>query len=383
MQVAWIKLAEKQPGPTFGAFPLHSDALEADLETTLHNLIALYPNLRLAFLSSRTRAYTNVFTALNPEPFAYESGIAVRELIERQVAGDPALAYALPGPQSPWLAWGPYLWADGTTPRSDGFFWDCTDTQPDFTHPSVFGVQKVADQLLAFFKTDSTSTPWFLRPGVIGSPPSVQVYPSSSTFAAPAGTAIITSASDPGGGSSTPPGTSATAATSALLDRQDLPRARPVRGALHGHRQLRQHADDRAHALGAAARLDAVDRPRVGARRHHRQAGPGRQRHAGRRLARRPAPVRRAAARAGRDRDRLHLDQRALHGRHAGASPDVLLFGFTSNALGLLNLTGTWPTGIPLWHPDLVPGVDHRPGRAAGLLGDQRPARDDALIAPL
>src|SRR5438093_10117142 len=64
---------------------------------------------------------------------------------------------------APWLAWGPYLWADGTNPRSDGFVWLCSDLVSDFTQPSASGDQKVAQELLAFFKTHPTATPWFLR----------------------------------------------------------------------------------------------------------------------------------------------------------------------------------------------------------------------------
>jgi len=55
------------------------------------------------------------------------------------------------------------LWADGTTARSDGLTWLCSDLGSDFTHPSSSGISKVADQLLAFFKTDPTATPWFLK----------------------------------------------------------------------------------------------------------------------------------------------------------------------------------------------------------------------------
>ena len=75
---------------------------------------------------------------------------------------------------APYLCWGPYLWADGLNPRSDGFTWACSDVlATDFTHPSSTGIGKVADQLLAFFKTDPTATPWFLKKMVGRVPPSL------------------------------------------------------------------------------------------------------------------------------------------------------------------------------------------------------------------
>src|SRR5438876_973933 len=125
-----------------------------------------YPNSKIAYYSSRTRAYTNVPGTLNPEPFAYESAFSVRWMIENQINGTGNLNYD-PGrgpAVAPWLAWGPYLWTDGTNPRSDGFVWLCSDLQNDFTHPSSSGVAKVDQELIAFFKTHATTAPWFLRP---------------------------------------------------------------------------------------------------------------------------------------------------------------------------------------------------------------------------
>jgi hypothetical protein len=112
-------------------------------------------------------------TALNPEPYAYESGFAVRSVIERQLAGDPDLNYdPNAGPvASPWLAWGPYLWADGLTPRSDGLTWACSELQSDGTHPSPTGQLKVADSLLAFFRWDATTAPWYRIPGTLAAGP--------------------------------------------------------------------------------------------------------------------------------------------------------------------------------------------------------------------
>lgn len=62
-----------------------------------------------------------------------------------------------------WLAWGPYLWADGMRPRSDGLTWACSDLAADGTHPSDDGRRKVADMLLGFMNADATAREWYLR----------------------------------------------------------------------------------------------------------------------------------------------------------------------------------------------------------------------------
>jgi hypothetical protein len=69
--------------------------------------------------------------------------------------------------KAPWLSWGPYLWANGSTPRAaDGFSYDPSDFAPaDGTHHSPAGSEKIGRLMLRFFKSDTTSRPWFLGPG--------------------------------------------------------------------------------------------------------------------------------------------------------------------------------------------------------------------------
>ncbi|HMF09935.1 MAG TPA: PKD domain-containing protein [Thermoanaerobaculia bacterium] len=200
VQVAWVKQAIAHP-LTLGSFPTHAQVLQNDIQTIARNLLIRYPNIQIAYFSSRTRAYTNDAATLNPEPFAYESGFSVKWMIENQINGQGNLNFD-PGQGTvvaPYLSWGPYIWADGTNPRSDGFTWLCTDTQSDFTHPSTTGIQKVADQLLAFFKTDPTARPWFLRNTVMGSPPTVTANASATSGVAPLTVNFTSSATDSDG----------------------------------------------------------------------------------------------------------------------------------------------------------------------------------------
>ena len=162
VQAVWLKQAIIMPQRPF---PAEAKRLQGYLAATLHNLAARYPNLKIAYLSSRIYAgYAT--TPLNPEPHAYESAFAVRGVIASQIAGHAELNYdPSKGPvRSPWLAWGPYLWADGIKPRSDGLTYLPADLGSDGTHPSPSGREKVAQLLLDFLKKDPTSRPWFLQP---------------------------------------------------------------------------------------------------------------------------------------------------------------------------------------------------------------------------
>ena len=196
VQVIWMKHARRSPTQ---AFPLHAQLLQENLEVILRVAQQRYPNLKIAYLSSRTRSYATNVGALNPEPFAYESAFSVRWLIEKQLTNGFNYRPASGAVVGPWLSWGPYLWADGAMPRSDGFTWLCSDLQADFTHPSPSGVTKVASELVAFFKTDPTSTPWFLRKTMIGQPPVCAPAADVTSGVIPLTVNFAANASDPDG----------------------------------------------------------------------------------------------------------------------------------------------------------------------------------------
>jgi hypothetical protein len=199
VQVAWLKQALIDPS-IYGAFPAHAHTLQANLETIIRNIKSNYPNIKLTYLSTRTRAYTNTFHS--PEPFAYETGFAVKWAVEDQIKGLGNLNFdsTKGAVVAPFICWGPYIWADGLDPRSDGFTWLCSDLEADFIHPSATGgVPKVADQLLAFFKTDPTATPWFLKKTGPGQPPRVTASATPSSGTTNLSVQFTANASDPDG----------------------------------------------------------------------------------------------------------------------------------------------------------------------------------------
>lgn len=185
VQAIWFKVGVAHPARTFPTLPspdAHAYAHARQIYDALRVVARQVPNLQMLFLSTRTYGgYIDPSGDLSPEPYPYESGFSVKWIVESQIR---EVATGVVDPLGlgigsmdyrtgvvPWVAWGPYLWADGATPRSDGLTWDCDaqcangncgDFEVDGVHPSRWGEQKVSTQLLAFMKTSPFTTPWFL-----------------------------------------------------------------------------------------------------------------------------------------------------------------------------------------------------------------------------
>jgi hypothetical protein len=190
VQVVWVKQADGSPTTSLPAPGADAYTLETRLGTIARALHARYPNLRQVFFSSRIYAgYAS--TSLNPEPWAYETGLAVKWLVEAQITqmatpgtpADPVAGDLDYGSVAPWVAWGPYLWADGTTPRADGLVYTCADLENDGTHPATGAVQKVGALLLDFFLTSPVTQSWFAAGG--GSATTTTTTVGSTTTTAP------------------------------------------------------------------------------------------------------------------------------------------------------------------------------------------------------
>ena len=157
VQLAWVKQTQARGGD----FPAKALALQSDLEAIARNLKTNYPNIKIAYFSSRTRSYS-YWRGLSPEPVAFETGFAVKWMIEKQINNHHDLNYdpAKGEVKAPYLSWGPYLWIDGINPRSDGRVWTAEDLAEDCTHPSQEGSTKVAEMMMEFFKSDATTMNW-------------------------------------------------------------------------------------------------------------------------------------------------------------------------------------------------------------------------------
>lgn len=162
VQVIWFK--EANPAGTM-TIQQYYDSLLVQFTRCMHEIKTRFPNVKLCYMASRISArYAS--STLNPEPFSYYTGWAIREIIQRQINGDTALAYSGNNIRSPFLSWGIYMWSDGSVPQASNpnIFITCpADLANDGTHPSAVGAAKVANWLLTFYQNDSLSCPWFFN----------------------------------------------------------------------------------------------------------------------------------------------------------------------------------------------------------------------------
>ena len=151
VQLVWLKTAlARDPR----VFPENARLLQRTLRSIVEILKTKFPQLKLVYVSSRTYGgYSE--SNLSPEPAAYESAFGVKWFIEECI-NNPS-----PDRSIPWVSWGPYLWANGLTPRSDGLIWERSDFELDGVHTSPQGALKVATMLLEFFQKDAVGKRWF------------------------------------------------------------------------------------------------------------------------------------------------------------------------------------------------------------------------------
>lgn len=159
VQVVWFKQAQRIPNNGIA----HIDSLKQKFKIVMQVMKQKFVNLKSCYLPGRIYGGYSLPGLGNPEPYAYYTGWATKLLIQDQINGDTSLSYSGTNPRSPWLSWGVYLWADGINIRSDGLNWICPDDfESDGVHPSSLGETKIANLLLNFFRSDTTTKKWFL-----------------------------------------------------------------------------------------------------------------------------------------------------------------------------------------------------------------------------
>jgi hypothetical protein len=152
---------------------------EEEFGETMRAAKQRFPNLKMVFFSSRVYGGYAQATDADPEPFAYQTGYGIKATIQAQINQlrtgivDP-VAGSLDYSVSPWIGWGPYFWADGDIPRSDGLVWcngqagpPCNgelDFGTDGLHLSTAGGQKAANLLLNWFLASPYTKSWFAAP---------------------------------------------------------------------------------------------------------------------------------------------------------------------------------------------------------------------------
>jgi hypothetical protein len=151
VQVVWLEqsVAGEQ---LVGDFPARMEPLRSALGSVVDLLAGRCPNLALVLVSSRIWSSPD-----ERRTFAYETAFAAKGLI-----GD---RMALPPASSPWVGWGPYLWADGTTPRADGLTWELWDLENDGVHPGPTAEWTVAHALEDHLATSDWTAPWYRPAG--------------------------------------------------------------------------------------------------------------------------------------------------------------------------------------------------------------------------
>jgi len=169
----WIEIDNSPAFVPLGAADGDAYYLKSYIAESLREIKRQYPNLQIAYLSSR--AYTGYSTTnFSHEPFAFESAYSNRWVITGQMEQermdvpemfwDTRISFIDDTRRAvaPWVAWGPYLWANGATPRADGLAWLRGDFEADGETLSPSGAVKGAKLLFDFLLHEPTAKGWFL-----------------------------------------------------------------------------------------------------------------------------------------------------------------------------------------------------------------------------
>ncbi len=167
VQVIWIMVTSRVD--TLMLWPYQPRQVADKFEALMPILLAKFPNLKQVYASGfGYGGYadpTKEFYDMIVEPASYWNNWSIKFLVERQIDGDPDLKYTSPDRKSPWIGWGPHIWADGIRKNVvDGLYWYCAvDYKPDGGgyHLSNEGKDKAGELIYNFFKNSTVAADWF------------------------------------------------------------------------------------------------------------------------------------------------------------------------------------------------------------------------------
>jgi len=167
VQVIWIMVTSRID--TVMLWPFQPRTVTDKFEALMPILLAKFPNLKQVYASGfGYGGYadpTKEFYDMIVEPSSYWNNWSIKFLVERQIDGDPDLKYIAPDRKSPWIGWGPHIWADGIRKNVvDGLYWYCAvDYKPDGGgyHLSNEGKDKAGELIYDFFKNSTIAADWF------------------------------------------------------------------------------------------------------------------------------------------------------------------------------------------------------------------------------
>ena len=167
VQIIWVMVTSRVD--TILVWPFQPQEVANKYEQLMPVLLAKFPNLKQVYVSGfNYGGYADPekeFYDMISEPSSYWNNWSVKFLVERQIEADPDLKYTEPGRMSPWIGWGPHLWADGARANQvDKLRWICeADYKPDGGgyHLSNSGKDKVGKLIYTFFKESEVAADWF------------------------------------------------------------------------------------------------------------------------------------------------------------------------------------------------------------------------------
>lgn len=150
VQVAWFQNDLLLTDTAY--FPEWPEMVQDSMEALIAKLRVEFPKLKQVYISGRL--YTGWgFDIKHTEPKGYYNGWAARWVVESQIN--------LETPAVPWICDDLYMWANGETPRIDGFQILESDFKTDKIHLTSAGKQKYGDYVFEEFLIHPVASKFF------------------------------------------------------------------------------------------------------------------------------------------------------------------------------------------------------------------------------